>query len=365
MTIREILNEIETFAPLAYQESYDNCGLITGNSAAEATGVLLSLDCIESVVDEAIATNCNLIISHHPIVFSGLKKLTGTSYVERTLIKAIKQDIAIYAAHTNMDNVANGVNFKIAEKLGLKNLQILAPKIGLLKKLVTYVPETHHQKVLEALFAAGCGSIGKYDSCSFNIKGTGTFKGNEDSTPFVGKAGKLSVEQEVRIETVFDTTVEKAVLKALKASHPYEEIAFDVFELSNTLKSVGSGLTGELDKELNEDEFLKLVKKTLQCECLKFTQKTGKIIKKVAICGGSGSFLLKNAKNSQCDAFVTSDFKYHEYFDAEEKILLVDAGHYETEQFTPEIFYDIIQNKFPTFAIRLSKIKTNPVNYFL
>lgn len=365
MTIWEILTEIENFSPLAYQESYDNSGLITGNSSVEATGVLLSLDCIESVVDEAIASNCNLIISHHPIVFSGLKKLTGKSYVERTIIKAIKNDIAIYACHTNMDNVTNGVNFKIAEKLGLSNVRILAPKTGLLKKLVTYVPETHHQRVLEALFAAGCGHIGNYENCSFNIKGTGTFKGNGESDPFLGSAGKLSVEQEVRIETIFESHKERAVLLALREQHPYEEIAFDLYPLGNNFNSVGSGIIGEFEKELSENDFLALIKLSLKSECLKYTKKTDKMIKKVAICGGSGSFLLKNAINTNCDAFVTADFKYHEYFDAEEKLLLVDAGHYETEQFTPEIFYDIIKNKFPTFAIRLSKIKTNPVNYFL
>lgn len=365
MTINEIISEIENFAPLAYQESYDNCGLITGDKKAECTGVLLSLDCIESVVEEAIENKCNLIISHHPIVFSGLKKITGNSYVERTIIKAIKNDIAIYAAHTNIDNVTNGVNYKIAEKLGLKNLRILAPKGSFLKKLVTYVPETHHQRVLEALFEAGCGSIGNYDSCSFNIKGTGTFKGNEESNPFLGTAGKLSIEQEVRIETIFESHKERAVLMALREKHPYEEIAFDLYPLTNNLNSIGSGVIGEFEKEVNEDDFLSLVKNSLKSECLKFTQKTGKMVKKVAICGGSGSFLLKNVINTNCDAFVTSDFKYHEFFDAEEKLLLVDAGHYETEQFTPEIFYDIIIKKFPTFAIRLSKIKTNPVNYFL
>ncbi|MGZ3900031.1 MAG: Nif3-like dinuclear metal center hexameric protein, partial [Bacteroidia bacterium] len=299
------------------------------------------------------------------IIFSGLKKITGNNYIERTIIKAIKNNIAIYAAHTNVDNVSNGVNFKIAEKLGLKNIKILAPKSSLLKKLVTYVPETHHQKVLETLFEAGCGNIGNYDSCSFNLKGTGTFKGNEDSRPFLGEPGKLSVEQEVRIETIFESHRESGVLSALFGSHPYEEPAFDIYSLGNRLGTVGSGLTGELENPLNEDDFLALVKKSLNAECLKYTQKTGKSVKKVALCGGSGRFLLKNAINSQSDAFITADFKYHEYFDAEGKILLIDAGHYETEQFTPEIFYDIIRKKFPTFAIRLSKIKTNPVNYFL
>ncbi|MCE3225976.1 MAG: Nif3-like dinuclear metal center hexameric protein [Bacteroidetes bacterium] len=365
MKIHDIISEIENFAPLAYQEDYDNCGLITGDRNAEASGVLLSLDCIESVVDEAIENKCNLIIAHHPILFSGLKKITGSNYIERTIIKAIKNDIAIYAAHTNVDNVINGVNYKIAEKLGLVNLKILAPKADLLRKLVTYVPESHHQSVLDALFKAGCGHIGNYDHCSFNTNGTGTFRGNENSDPFLGKPGELSREAEIKIETVFEGSKESSVLTALIEAHPYEEVAYDVYRLSTRFNKVGSGLIGELKNGLEEDQFLALVKKSLQSECLKFTKKTGKIVKKVALCGGSGRFLLKNAINSKSDAFITSDFKYHEFFDAEGKILLIDAGHYETEQFTPEIFYDIIRKKFPTFAIRLSKIKTNPVNYFL
>jgi dinuclear metal center YbgI/SA1388 family protein len=365
MTIREIISEIEAFAPLAYQEDYDNCGLITGDASAEAKGVLLSLDCIESVIDEAIENNCNLVISHHPIVFSGLKKITGSTYIERTIIKAIKNDIAIYAAHTNVDNVVNGVNYKIAEKLGLENVKILSPKSSLLKKLVTYVPSSHHEQLLSELFAAGCGHIGNYDSCSFNSEGTGTFRGNENSKPFLGKAGKLSREPEIRVETIFEAHKEREVISALKKGHPYEEPAFDVYNIENKYNNVGSGVVGELKSPLEQDKFLALVKTSLKSDCLKFTQKTGKSIKKVALCGGSGRFLLKNAINAGADAFITADFKYHEYFDADGKILLVDAGHYETEQFTPEIFYDIVRKKFPTFAIRLSKIKTNPVNYFL
>jgi len=364
MKIQDIISEIENFAPLAYQEDYDNCGLLTGDKNREVTGVLLSLDCIESIVDEAIEQKCNLIISHHPIIFSGLKKITGSNHIERTIIKAIKNDIAIYAAHTNVDNVTNGVNFKIAEKLGLINLKILAPKSNLLKKLVTYVPESHHEQVLQALFKAGCGNIGNYDNCSFNTEGTGTFRGNDQSKPFLGKANELSREAEIRIETIFESEKEKAVLSALLSEHPYEEVAFDIYPLNNKLSRIGSGLIGELENSLNEEDFLKLVKTALKCDCLKYTEKTGKIVKKVALCGGSGRFLLKNAINSNSDAFITSDFKYHEYFEVEGKLLLIDAGHYETEQFTPEIFYGIIQKKFPTFAIRLSKIKTNPVNFF-
>lgn len=364
MQIQDITNELETFAPLLLQEDYDNCGLLTGQKKWECTGVLLTLDCTEAIVNEAIENKYNLIIAHHPILFSGIKKLNGNTYIERTIIKAIQNNIAIYAAHTNFDNVKNGINSKIAQKLGLINTSVLAPKARLLKKLVTYVPETHHKNVLEALFNAGCGSIGNYSECSFNTRGTGTFKGNTLTNPFVGKPNHVSVEPEIKIETVFESYNQAQILTALKSAHPYEEIAYDIYDLSNSQQNIGSGLIGELENEMTEDEFLNHVKLNLKANCLKYTQKLNKAIKKVAICGGSGSFLLKNAIKNGADAFISSDFKYHEFFDAENKLLLIDAGHFETEQFSSEIFYEIIKNKFVTFAVRLSKINTNPVNYF-
>lgn len=364
MLIKDVISELEKFAPLAYQESYDNCGLIVGNKETTVTGVLLSLDCVESVVEEAIQLKCNLVIAHHPIIFGGLKRLNGNNYVERTVIKAIQNNIAIYAAHTNFDNVKEGVNAKIAEKLGLKNIKILAPKKQLLKKLVTYVPASHQEKVRTSLFEAGAGNIGNYDSCSFNIAGTGTYRGNENSNPVIGEKGKLSTEPETRIEVIFEAVNESAILRNLLANHPYEEVAFDVYPLDNSYQNVGSGMTGEFEKPIPETDFLNLVKKTFNLKVVKHTSLLNKPIKKVAFCGGSGSFLIKNAINSGSDAYISSDIKYHEFFDAESRILIADTGHFENEQFTPEIFYTLIQKKFTTFATYLSKVNTNPVNYF-
>lgn len=364
MLIKDVISEIEQFAPPAYQESYDNSGLLVGNKDAKVTGVLLSLDCVEDVVDEAIKLKCNLIIAHHPIIFGGLKRLTGANYVERTVIKAIQNNIAIYAAHTNLDNVKHGVNAKIAEKLGLINLKILSPKKQLLKKLVTFVPASHLEKVRESLFEAGAGNIGNYDNCSFNTSGTGTFRGNENSNPFIGEKGKLSTETEIRIEVIFEAINESRILKNLLATHPYEEVAFDVYPLENTYQNVGSGMTGEFEKALSETEFLNLVKKAFHLKFLKHTPLINKTIKKVAFCGGSGAFLIKSAISSNSDAYISADIKYHEFFDAEGKILIADTGHFENEQFTPEIFYELIQKKFTTFAPYLSKVNTNPVNYF-
>ncbi len=364
MLLKTIITEIEKFAPLAYQESYDNCGLLTGHKEQEVTGAILCLDCIEAVVDEAIQKNCNLIIAHHPIIFSGLKKLNGTNYIEQTIIKAIQNNIAIYACHTNLDNVKLGVNKKIADKLGLINQQILSPKKSLLKKLVTFVPPTHLDIVRESLFNAGAGNIGNYDSCSFILEGTGSFRGNENSNPFIGEKGKLSLEKETRLELIFETVNEATIISALKQNHPYEEVAYDIYQLENTYQNIGSGMVGELEKPISETEFLENLKSIFKVKVIKHTALTNKNIKKVALCGGSGSFLLKNAINSKSDIYISSDFKYHEFFDAENQILVADIGHYESEQFTPEIFYEIISNKFPTFASYLTETNTNPVNYF-
>lgn len=364
MILQNIITEIENFAPLPYQESYDNCGLLTGNKQMEITGALLTLDCIEASVDEAIKKKCNLIIAHHPIIFGGLKKLNGNNYVERTVIKAIQNNIAIYACHTNLDNVKLGVNRKIADKLGLVNQQILAPKKSLLKKLVTFVPNDYLEKVRGALFNAGAGNIGNYDQCSFSLLGTGSFMGNENANPFIGKKGELSLENEIRLELIYESHREFSILSALKQNHPYEEVAYDIYQLENYYQNIGSGMVGEFEKALSENEFLEHLKAVFKLKTLKFTQLMNKPIKKVALCGGSGSFLLKNAISSNSDAYVSSDFKYHEFFDAEDKILIADIGHYESEQFTPEIFYEIISNKFPNFATYLTEINTNPVNYF-
>ena len=363
MQLSEIIKAIEAFAPPSYQESYDNAGLITGNPLQEITGAIICLDSTEEVIEEAIKEKCNLVIAHHPIIFSGLKKINGKNYVERTIIKAIKNDIAIYAAHTNLDNVKMGVNAKIAEKLGLKNCSILQPKNGVLKKLVTFCPNEKAAEVRDALFKAGAGFIGHYDECSYNVEGYGTFRAGEGAKPYVGEQNIQHQEEETRIETIFPAQLQSTILKALFASHPYEEVAYDIYPLENEHKQIGSGLIGETEKAQDEMDFLTTVKTSLKTGCIRYTALTGKKIKRVALCGGAGSFLLKDAISAGADAFITADLKYHQFFDAENKLLLADVGHFESEQFTGEIFYDVLKRKFSTFAVRLSKINTNPVNY--
>jgi dinuclear metal center YbgI/SA1388 family protein len=364
MILKDIIFELEKFAPTSLQESYDNCGLLTGNNEQRITGAVLCLDCTEDVIEEAINRNCNLVIAHHPIVFVGIKKLNGSNYVERTIIKAIQNNIAIYACHTNLDNVKLGVNNKIAKKIGLINTQILAPKKSIIKKLVTFVPTLNLENVRTALFNAGAGNIGNYANCSYVLEGIGSFKANEDSIPFVGEKGKLHFEKESRLEVIFESYKEQKIIAALKENHPYEEVAYDLYNLENVNNEVGSGLIGELPIPMTETDFLNHLKIVFNLKSIKHTKFLEKKIQKVSLCGGSGSFLLKSAISFKSDVYISSDFKYHEFFDAENHILIADIGHYESEQFTPEIFYEIISNKFPTFALYLTEINTNPVNYF-
>ena len=363
MKVNEIVRIIEEFAPLSYQEDYDNSGLIVGNLNDEVSGVLISLDCLESVIDEAISLKHNMVIAHHPIVFSGLKKLNGNTYIERVIIKAIKHNIIIYAAHTNLDNTFNGVSFKMAEKLGLKNIKVLQPKKSLLSKLVVFCPSKNADNVREAMFNGGAGNIGNYSECSYNQEGLGTFMAGENSEPHVGEIGKQHRENEIRIETVVPNYKLKSVIAAMIEEHPYEEVAYDVYELQNYYQNIGSGVVGELKTEEEEMAFMKRLKNDLNTECIRHTNLLGKKIRKVALCGGSGSFLLNDAIAAKADVFITGDFKYHQFFDADNKIVIADVGHYESEQYTNELIYDILIKKIPNFAIRLSKENTNPVNY--
>ena len=362
--LREITNYFEKLAPLSLQESYDNAGLIVGDANTEISSVLVALDVTEEVVNEAINKKAQLIIAHHPIIFSGLKKITGKNYVERTIIKAIKNDIAIYAAHTNIDSVTGGVNSKICEKLQLENCKILQPSNRQLKKLATFIPVDYSDKVREAVFAAGAGNIGNYDSCGFTAEGNGSFRGDENSEPFIGEKGKIHNEKEIRFETIFPAYLQTKVIQALLNSHPYEEVAYDIYSLDNKFEKVGMGMIGSFATPKSEKDFLTQLKTTFNTGVIKHTALKNSKVKKVAVCGGSGSFLLKQAIAAGADFFVSGDFKYHEFFDAENKIVIADIGHFESEQFTKELFYEILTKKFLKFALHLSEANTNPVFYF-
>jgi dinuclear metal center YbgI/SA1388 family protein len=364
LKIKEIVQYLETVAPPALQESYDNAGLIVGNQEAEVSSVLVTIDVTEDVVVEAIEKKAGLIIAHHPIVFSGLKKITGKNYVERTVLKAIKNDVAIFAAHTNFDAVNGGVNTKICEKLGLINCRVLLPVSGQLKKLVTFIPVESVEKVRTAVFDAGAGHIGDYDYCGYNLEGTGSFRGGQDTNPYVGEKGHVHYEKEIRFETIFPGWQQTKIIKALFEAHPYEEVAYDIYPLENTFEKAGMGMIGEYENPLSEKDFLYQLKKIFGTGCIKHTALKGKNVTKAAVCGGAGSFLLNRAIAAKADFFITGDFKYHQFFDAENKIVIADVGHYESEQFTKELFYELLTKKFPKFAVRFSEVRTNPVFYF-
>lgn len=361
--IKDVTTYLETIAPLSYQESYDNAGLITGDAGAAVTGVLVTLDCTEPVVQEAIDKKCNLIVAHHPIVFKGLKRLTGSNYVERTIMLAIKNDIAIYAIHTNLDSVFTGVNRKLGERIGLKNLRILAPRTDTLSKLVTFVPQADTEKVLQALYDAGAGQIGNYKNCSFRTAGTGSFLPTADANPHIGTANRQEFVLEDRIEVLVPTPLKSQILKALRNAHPYEEVAYYLSGLVNDNQEVGSGMVGELENPLPPDEFLLSLKQKLNLKVVRHTAMGKKPVSKVAICGGSGSFLLNQAIRAGAQVFVTADFKYHEFFDADNQIIVADIGHYESEVSTKELLQDVLMKKFPTFAINFSETDTNPISY--
>ncbi len=363
MLVQDVIGYLETIAPPLLQENYDNSRLLVGSPAQQVTGILVTLDCTEEVVQEAIEKQCNLIIAHHPILFKPLKKITGGNYIERTLLSAIRNHIAIYAIHTNLDNIHLGVNRQLALTIGLKKLRILAPRKDTLCKLVTFIPPDHAEKVLRAMHEAGAGQIGEYKNCSFRLNGTGTFMPTEQANPYIGQANQLEYVQEVRAEVIFPLWREEAVMQALHNSHPYEEVAYYLTPLANTNQEAGAGMVGELEEPMEEQAFLELLKSRLNLKVIRHTRLLGQKIKTIAVCGGSGSFLLPQAIRTGAHMFVSADFKYHEFFDADGRIVIADIGHFESECGTRELLAAFLNKKFPTFAVRISTTNTNPISY--
>ena len=363
MKIKEIISVLETMASLAYAEDFDNVGLLVGNQDDEATGVLVCHDALENVIEEAISKKCNFVVCFHPILFSGLKKITGKNYVERAVLKAIKNDIAIYAVHTALDNHQNGVNKIFCDAIGLKNTKILVPKENFIQKLITYTIPENHQKLRNALFDAGAGNIGNYENCSFNSQGIGSYQGNENSNPEIGERGEFVENTEIKIEVTFEKHLQSKILKALFSNHVYEEVAYEIYDLQNSHQNIGLGMIGELETELPEKEFLEFVKTKMKAEGIRHSEYLGKPIKKVAVLGGSGSFAIKKAIQAGADAFLTADLKYHQFYESENQLLLADIGHYESERYTKNYIVDYLTKKIPNFAIILSEENTNPVKY--
>ena len=363
MIVQDVINHLEELSPLAYAEDFDNVGLLVGHKNTKITGILVTLDTLEEVVDEAMENHCNLIVSFHPIIFSGLKTLTGKSYVERVVIKAIKNDIAIFAMHTALDNALQGVNDMICKKIGLINRKILIPQNGTIKKLTTYAPKDEADKLREALFNAGAGNIGNYNECSFNTEGIGTYKGNVNSNPSKGKKGSLHFEPEIQISVTYAKHLETKILQTLFKEHSYEEVAYEIITLENKNQHIGMGMIGEFEIPMEEISFLKHIKSKMKIKCIRHSALMGKSIRKVAVLGGSGSFAINEAIVANADAYITADLKYHDFFRAENIIILADIGHYESEQYTKNGLVAFLTKKKPNFAVVLSKTNTNPVKY--
>jgi dinuclear metal center YbgI/SA1388 family protein len=361
--VKEIVQFFNELAPFAYQESYDNSGLLVGDPEQEVTGVLVALDMTEEVIAEAIASGANVVVAHHPIIFKGLKRLTGATYVERTVMEAIRYGIALIAVHTNADNYRFGVNHIISERLGLQNTQILVPQEASLLGLTVFVPEKHAESLRIALAEVGAGCIGDYDQCSFSLKGTGRFRPLENANPQIGRIGELESVAEERVTVILEKHQLSSVLKAMRANHPYEEVAHEIVALNNENQFVGSGMVGELQEAMQTLDFLNFVKESFDCGAIRYSNPVKNRVKRIAVCGGSGSFLLGAAKRAQADVFVTADFKYHEFFDAEKRIVIADIGHFESEQFTSVWFVEVLNKKFTNFAVRLANVNTNPINY--
>ncbi|MDH6308303.1 dinuclear metal center YbgI/SA1388 family protein [Dysgonomonas sp. PFB1-18] len=363
MKIKEILHTIEQVAPIPLQEGFDNSGVQVGDVNQEAKGAIVCIDVTEAVVDEAITRNCNLIIAHHPLAFRSFKSLTGKNYIERCMIKACKHDIVVYAAHTNLDNASEGINRYLADMLGLQHVRILDPQKDKLLKLVTFVPHSHAELVRNTLFNTGAGHIGNYDSCSYNVMGEGTFRAGEDTSPYVGEINELHIEPETRIEVILPAYKQSEVLRALISVHPYEEPAYDFYALTNVWEKAGSGVVGILPEEMEEEDFLYMLKDTFHLNVIQHSPLRGKPVRDVAICSGSGAFLIPKAISYSADVFITGEAKYNDFYDVEDKLLLAAVGHYESEIFTKNIFFDIISKKYPTFAVYMSGFDVNPVNY--
>jgi len=362
--LRDITSYLEGLAPPSLQESYDNSGLQVGDPNMELSGILVALDASEKVLQEAEKLGFNLVLTHHPVIFGGLKSITGRSGPERIVKLAIQKEIAIYSAHTNFDAISGGVNTALANRLGLVNQEILSPMGGKLLKLVVFVPHAQLDQVRQAMFDAGAGNLGAYDSCSFNLEGQGTFRGGEESQPFAGEAGAFHQEAETRLETIIPAELSGRVISAMLVAHPYEEVAYDIYPLENKDPRRGMGMIGRLEHPMEEEVFLGFLKDRFRASIVRHSALLGKAVKKVAVCGGSGSFLLSKAKAKGADVFVTGDMKYHQFFEAEGRLVVMDIGHFESEQFTRELFYDLLMKKFPKFAVRLSETEKNPIKYF-
>ena len=363
MKLHDIITTLESWAPLSYQDEWDNSGLMVGDPDMEISGILISLDTTVGVLQEAISNKCNLVVSHHPLIFNGLKNITPAIPEFSIIQTAIKKNIGVYAIHTNLDSKLESLNHFLGKKIGLENISILKPKTGYLKKLVTFCPVDNASNVKDALFEAGAGHIGEYDCCSYTGNGQGSFRASNEANPFVGEKDVIHQEDESRIEVIFPIHIEKRLIQALLESHPYEEVAYDIYPLTNLFPDLGAGIVGTLPEPVWDRDILLEVKELFGMKALRHTELLDKKISKIALCSGAGAFLIPEAKRQGVDLFLTADLKYHDFQASEGDLLLADIGHFESEHYVKEILHAILIEKFPTFAVLISERETNPINY--
>jgi len=335
MTCGEIFKYIRSWAPEEIAWNKDNVGLQVGSAKRKVKNILLALDLNMKVIIEAVKKDCNIIITHHPLLFNPLRKIdTDQDNTSLLVEKLIKHDITLFSAHTNLDFTKDGVSFELAKTLKLTNLRFLSNIKSAQYKLIVFVPEGHIEKVASAIFENGGGIIGEYSNCSFRTKGQGSFKGSKKTSPSIGKKLNYEKTDEIKLEVLIDSWKLNEILSAIRSVHPYEEIAYDVYPLNNENVNYGIGAIGELHTAMNQREFFNHVSKSLKINNFRYTTGKTNKIKTVAVCGGSGSEVIPAAIKKGADALITADIKYHTFFDNERKILLIDAGHYETEIFS-------------------------------
>lgn len=369
MIVKELIKYLEDWAPPGAAWEKDNVGLLVGSGDEKIENIFLSLELTGEVLEQALKKNCNFIFTHHPLIFNPVKNLDVNKNPNSKLIyKLIKNDINLFSAHTNLDFTKDGVSFTLAKKLKLNKITFLKNEESNQFKVVVFLPETNLDEVASAMFNQGAGIIGEYNNCSFRTNGIGTFKGSANSNPFIGKKENFEKANEVRLEVLVDSWKLNKVINAMLKSHPYEEPAYDIYPLRNKNVNYGAGAIGELDNEMNVNEFLKHVEKSLLLSNFRFVNGNKRRIKKVAVCGGSGSELLNDAISKNADVFITADIKYHTFHDAKNKILLIDAGHYETEvvilKIVEEKIKKLIKEKKENIKVYKYSSSTNPVKFY-
>lgn len=364
LPLKTLLAGLEQWVPFVWQENYDNAGLILGDPNQQIRKALVCFDVTPEVVDEAVRNEADLILSHHPAIFKGIKRINPASRLGYMLKQSLCHDIAWCALHTNLDNTLSGVNSWLCEHLGLQEVRPLVPLQGIYGKLQVYVPEAYAEKLRQALAEAGCGAGTKYDTCSYTSRGEGRFRAGSQAHPFTGRIGELHCEAECKIECLYPLHKTRQVLDVLRTNHPYEEPAFDLLPLQNEAVEQGAGAIGILPETMQERELLDKLKELTGVHCIRHSGFQGRRIKKIALCGGSGGSFIANACGQKADVYITGDLKYHDFTDTEPGTWLVDIGHFESEKFAMELIFRFIRKNFPNFAVSISEQAKNPVSFY-